>query len=282
MRTRQHLINKIPKTPLIAGLMLLLGDAGYGNPKTIRIATNEYPPYTTKSDKNLGFAAHIVSEAFRLQGIKATYGFFPDKRSYMLAKTGEFDATLLWAMREERKAHFHYGDWVTPADEEVFFYLKGKDFPWDPVAQDYTRIRGKVVGAIIGNNYGARFQTAEKKKIMEVIRVTKLSQSLKMLLNSRLDMIISPRRVGLISLKKHFPARMHRFAVKTAIQEKTEYDYLLISKKSKHAAFFLAAMNKGLRILKDSGRYRKIVDQYFPAPGKEGNKPGSQNTLHGF
>ena len=53
--------------------------------RTIRIATEEYPPYTSQNLNHFGIDAHIVSEAFKSQGIAVEYQFFPEARSFKLA-----------------------------------------------------------------------------------------------------------------------------------------------------------------------------------------------------
>ncbi|NQY94483.1 MAG: hypothetical protein HRT43_09980, partial [Campylobacteraceae bacterium] len=42
-------------------------------PKVIHISTEEYAPYTSSTMKHNGIAAHIISEAFKTQGITVIY-----------------------------------------------------------------------------------------------------------------------------------------------------------------------------------------------------------------
>ena len=85
---------------------LLLQNSRGQAQSTIRIATEEYPPYTSQNLNHFGIDAHIVSEAFKTQGITVEYHFFPGARSYKLARTGTYDATLPWANPQDPKATF--------------------------------------------------------------------------------------------------------------------------------------------------------------------------------
>ena len=91
--------------------LLLAGPAGTrafaeDAPKTISIASEEYPPYTSRKLKDFGVDAAIVSAAFRHVGIETRYEFFPGARSYILARVGSMDATLPWAKRKGREKDF--------------------------------------------------------------------------------------------------------------------------------------------------------------------------------
>lgn len=232
--------------------------------ETIRVATENYPPYVASNLKHYGVLGQIVTEAFKLEGINVEFNFFTGKRAYKLAKTGEYDATMPWARREERLKLFYYGEPVIESDHEVFFFRRGKKFKWDPKRQNYEDIRGFDIGAIIGYNYGPKFMEAEKKKIVSVSRMLEISQLFQMLLSGRLDLMISPERIALYELKTTID-KEKAMAIQSivAIDEPIEYDYLLISKKSKKGAHFFEAMNRGLRKLKESGRHNEIVNQFM-------------------
>ncbi len=70
---------------------------------TIRITNGEWEPYLSEHCYKYGLASHIVSEAFRLEGINVEWGFFPWKRSYEWAKDGSWDASAVWWPTKEAK-----------------------------------------------------------------------------------------------------------------------------------------------------------------------------------
>ena len=231
--------------------------------ETIRIATEDYPPYVAPNLENFGVLGQIASEAFRLEGIDVEFGFYPDARAFKNAATGRYDATMPWARRDERLAIFHYGEPLIESDREVFFHRQGFEFDWDPIKQNYEDIGGLHVGAIQGSNYGPKFQEAERKGIIKVNRVVDTATNFRMLSQKRIDLMISPERIALYALSTKIDKR-HRqnITLRLAIDEPVEYDYLLISKKSKKGVYFLDAMNRGLKKLKASGRYKLILDAF--------------------
>ncbi len=231
---------------------------------TILIATEDYPPYVAPDLKHYGVLGQIVSEAFALENIKVEFGFFPDNRAYWLSETGKWDATMPWARRTERLPLFHYGEPLIESDREVFFYRRGFSFTWDAKKQDYRDIAGLHVGAIQGSNYGPKFQAAEREGIISVSRVTRTEQNLLKLSEGRIDLMITPERIAIYAMNKVLStSERAKIRVALAIDEPVEYDYLLISKKSKRNEFFLKAMNNGLRKLKASGRHKAIIDAFM-------------------
>ena len=229
------------------------------NPKVINIATEEYKPFVSKDLKGNGFLARIVREAFKSQGISVELNIVPAARGYNMTKAGKYDGTFPWAKRKERLDHFYYGEPILESDIEVFFYLKGTEFKWDPKKQDYNQLKGLTIGGIEGANYGDAFTEAEKKGIIKVSRVTSTAQNFKMLLNKRIDLMITPKTIAEYILHNDFIGLKSKITQRLAIDEPVEYDYLLISKKSKHGKFFYDAMNKGLKEIKANGAYDKIL-----------------------
>ena len=235
------------------------------NPKLIRISTEEYAPFISKNLNHNGFLAQVVTEAFEIEGIKTQFEFLPAVRSLESAKTGEYDASIPWAKRKERLELFYFGEPVIESDTEAFFYLEGKDFEWDPQLQDYSLLKGKIIGAISSANYGEKFMNAEKSGIIKVDRVAYTHQNLMKLAAGRIDIMISPKIIALHDIKQSIEEEPDFKSIrsKTAIKEAVEYDYLIISKNAPNGALFNEAFNKGLKKLKSSGRYKELYEQFI-------------------
>ena len=223
----------------------------------------EYPPFTTQTLENQGLLSQIVTEAFALENKKVKFEFYPDARALELAKLGRVDGSVPWAKRSERLEHFYYGEPVFKADDEVFFHKKGKKFHWNPNTQDFKAIENYRIGAIIGFNYGKKFQEAEAKKLIQVIRLKQESQAFNMLNIDRIDLFISPKTVGLYELANNLnSSEREKIGFTLAIQKPPSFDYLIISKKAKRGKEAFEAMNRGLKKLKASGRYKEIRDEF--------------------
>lgn len=231
---------------------------------SIKIASSEYPPYSSEHLKDFGIDNRIVKEAFALVGVKVEYDFFPSARSFKMAKTGIYDATMPWAKREGIEKYFYYSAPIIQSDTEYFYYLKDTKFKWDIQEQQYQNIKDLRVGAILGNNYGKKFQNAEKEGTIKVVRVTNEIQSLKQLLLKRVDLVSCKKRVCDYILKTKFPKNQINL-IKSRIQIKHigEYDYLLFSKKSEKSKQLKELFSKGLILLKLSKKYKQIIDDDF-------------------
>ena len=96
-----------------------------------------------------GIAGRIITEAFRLHGIRTEFEFYPWKRAFMLAQEGEYDGTALWFKNSARESAFYFTEPVI-TEKFVFFHLKSQPLKW----QTPDDLRGKVLGGLLGFSYG--------------------------------------------------------------------------------------------------------------------------------
>ncbi len=232
--------------------------------KVVRLAVEEYAPFTSEKLPGKGLLSIVVREAFELEGISSEITFYPGSRAFNEALTGSSDGTYNWADREERHKHFYYSDWLMVAEKELFFFKKGHKFRWDAKKQDYSELAGKSIAANIGYNYGVKFQEAEKNKIINVFRVSTMEQAFSMLLAGRVEMYIHFDMVGRHFVNNNLTAEQKSQVDDIlAFDRPTEYDYVLFSRKAKNGKYFLEAFNRGLKKLKESGRYEQIFRTWF-------------------
>ena len=220
----------------------------------IRITNGEWPPYLSEDLKYYGLASRIVEEAFKLEGIRVEWSFFPWKRSFDLAKFGEWHASAIWFHSPEREEDFYLGGPVLMFSH-VFFYLKEKQFSWNSVA-DLARYS---IDATIEYDYGQEFMEAEKSGKIKVDWVVSDEMNFTKLFADRIDIFPCDVEVGFSMLHKNFSPEevalidFHPKAVRH------EPGYLLFSKRLEENKFFLEVFNRGLEKLKASGRYYEFV-----------------------
>jgi len=230
----------------------------------VRLAVEEYAPFTGEKLRGKGLLSIVVREAFELEGIQSEITFYPGRRAYEDTRQGSSDGTYNWADREERHEHFYYSDKLMVAERELFFFRKGENFDWDPRKQDYAALAGSSLVANIGYNYGPKFQEAEKNKVITVHRVSSMKQAFDMVLAGRVKMYIHFDMVGREFVNtKLSVTQKSQIDAKLAIDGPVEYDYVLFSKKSINGKFFWQAFNKGLKKLRASGRYGQIFEKWF-------------------
>jgi len=223
--------------------------------ENLKLTNGEWPPFLSKDLKHYGVASHIVSEAFKNAGDEVKYGFFPWKRAFSSAQDGDnWIGSVIWSRSEERETNFLYSDPVI-ISKQVFFHRKGFDFDWN----SYDDLGKYKIGAAIGYFYGDEIENAEKDGKLRLSRISKEENNFKKLMASRIDLVVATIDVGYELLYKHFtPAQAALVTNHSKVTRETGY-HLIVSKKSSNAQAIIDRFNKGLKELKASGRYEKMV-----------------------
>jgi polar amino acid transport system substrate-binding protein len=249
---------------LILCLLLAIFNAGLmaeDIPRTIFLANEEYPPYTSENLKDYGVTSAIVTAAFRLEGIKTQYQFLPSARAYYMTRLGEFDGTVPWAKREGREQYFFYSDPVIEVDKEYFYSLKETSLAWDADTSEISDLENVKIATVIGYNYSDKLQNAEKSHQLQTVRLDSLKQGFSMLLAGRVDTVVSKKIVAEQVLIKDFTQEQRaKLTLIPVSNNKSSHDYLLISRQAKHAEYFLDAFNHGLKKLHASGEYQHLMN----------------------
>ena len=223
-------------------------------PRVIHLTNGEWPPYLSKSLPNGGPSSQVIVEAFRLQGIEVIWGWYPWARSYILAKEGEYDGTVIWSVNEERNEYFLY---TVPVLEEkrVLFHLVTKPIEWRTM-NDLSKYE---IGATVGYQYSKDFQEAEAQGILKVRRIAKESNNFKMLIANRVDLVIATYRVGYALIASKLSENEGNMITHNNRYVDIQHWSVLISKKSQYGDYFIEQFNYGFKKLVESGRYDEIM-----------------------
>jgi polar amino acid transport system substrate-binding protein len=221
----------------------------------VRITNGEWAPFQSKNAKHYGYYSHIVTEAFRLVGVKIEYGFFPWKRAYMYAESGEkWDGGIAWALSEEREKLFYFSDPIAK-NCAVFFYLKSQKFDW----QTEDDLQGHKFGGTGGDLGLKKLEEIKKKGIQfQIQEVTTDLQNFRKLVLGRINVFPCMRDVGLRIIRKEFSSEV---AESITYHKKPLYCstiHAIFSKKSKKSKRFVELYNKGLKLLHESGKFDQL------------------------
>lgn len=222
--------------------------------KTIRLTNGEWQPYLSEDAPHLGFASHVVTEAFALVGVKVEYGFFPWARAYKLAADGTWDGTAVWLDSEERREHFHYSDAVVPS-KVAFFHLKDSGFDW----KSFEDLRDVKVGGTLKYAYGDEFDAAEKAGIIKTDRAQNDQLGLKKLLKGRIEVFPGEIMVTYAQIRDSLSKDEIAMITHHAKHIHEQSQYLLLSKKVPGNEKLRDLFNEGLKKLKASGKYDQII-----------------------
>ncbi len=240
---------------MIAVLLLFnLTHRAFAEEITVRLTNGEWPPYQSEHLEHAGIASRIVCEAFALEGIHVEYGFYPWNRSYMLAKKGEWDGTLVWSYSEERAKDFYYSDPVIHSTW-VFFHLKTTSFAWNTIDD----LKDFKIGGTIGYFYDKDLQETEETGKIAMHRIGEDEQNFILLLKKRIQIFPQDTNVGYTTLSSLFSREEAQLFTHHPRPIKAEPFFLILSKKIERNKELIAIFNRGLKQLQESGK----VDQYL-------------------
>ena len=223
---------------------------------TVRVATGEFPPYLSASLKDNGYISRIIKESFRLEGIEVVFTYYPWKRSYEMVRKGEADATPFWVKTAERERLFflsspiettHYG----------YFYLKKNKFS----QRTPDQLKALKIGITNGYSYGLTFDTAKKNHQLIIDSAPTDEVNLKKLLAGRIDLFAADLMLGQYLIKTTLSTTEASQVEPYPRPFASENGYLLISRNTPFAREIAVRFNSGLKKLKQSGAYAKILSE---------------------
>jgi polar amino acid transport system substrate-binding protein len=219
----------------------------------ITLTNGEWLPLQSEHLPGYGVLSRVVSEAFALEGVTVHYLFRPWPRAMAEAQDGPAQGAVVWSKGKPgsaRNRHFVYSD-VMFEGKAVFFHRTGFPFTWKTYA-DLAKFR---IGGVAGYEYD--FETTPGVRID---RAPTEYLSMRKLLAERFDVYPTIREVGLYTLRTGFPAEeaaaislYHGQAYKL-----TRY-HLILPRRLAGTPRYLGLFNKGLRRLRDSGRYAQLM-----------------------
>ncbi len=236
----------------IASLLLIV--SSFTEAETVRIAGEEWSPFSSKSLPNQGLMNHIISDAFAVHGVEVEFGYFPTKRSLELVKQGEWDASGGWSPIEDRANDYYF---TNPIFEEtiVLFHRKDLEFDWNQI-EDLKKWRIGATGSLY---YGEAFKIAEASGDYTISRVPEDLINMRKLLHGRIDLFPFTLEAGIQSLQDSFTKEQREqitYHKKPILKGPL---VLLVSKKIDNAEEIVEWFNSGIEIIRESGNY----DSYF-------------------
>lgn len=223
--------------------------------ESILIMSDDYEPYTSSQKQGSGVILDIVRQAFATKDILVKYKFAPWKRCEKMVETGEAFGAIPYFKTQERLQNYNFSDPIIYS-YNTFFYNKKKlpnGFTWNTL-EDF---QGYRMGGILGYWYMSAFERAG----LTVDEVRSDKQNLEMLIAQRIDFTIIDKLTGMQLLMEHFPDDMQTIGILDKPESFLKF-YVMISRTYPKAAEFTEQLNYGLKKLKVSREYYKILEQY--------------------
>jgi len=222
--------------------------------ETIRITNGEWQPYMSQYSYEYGINSHVISEAYRLEGIKVEWGFFSWKRAY---ESSEFctpwQASATWWPTQQIKERFLISEPIS-STSFVFFHLKNREIEWER----FEDLEGQKIGITAAYHYGDEFMRYIKTNSMDIEQVLSDEENIRKLFKGEIDLFPNDLDVGYAQIRNLLPDdhvalidyHPREFARTTL--------HLIISKRCENAQYLVDKFNTGFARLKSSGRFEQM------------------------
>lgn len=221
----------------------------------VRLSNQEYPPYLGETLPGYGLLSRVVSAAFRLENVRVGYVFYPNNRALESARAGAVDGSLGWAVTPERQRDLLYSDTVMTL-RMVFFQRAERTIAWRTLA-DLAPYR---IGVTAGNSYSDEFARLQAGGLLHVESAADDLSNFRKLLVGHIDLFPIDAEVGSMLLARQFGVEQRRQLTFSARSFWSAEMHVVISRKSHDAVELVARFNRGLKRLRASGEYARLID----------------------
>lgn len=222
--------------------------------QTVRIAASEYAPYNYMENGQVtGISAEVVRRVLEETGITLPIKLYPWPRAYKMALSGPTTLIFPVSRISERENLLKWVGTISPQDT----YLYGLAAREDIVLNRLEDARVYRIGCV---REDFTLSYLQSRSIPVEIVNFKEELNIRMLLAKRLDLIpfTEPAFVHRIQTLGISPSR---FDKKYHLKEISSDFYMAFSKDTPDA--LVERFGRGLRAIKASGEYQKIVDSFL-------------------
>lgn len=212
--------------------------------------TDPWPPYVINEHE--GLTIELLNAAFNVKGDQLEVVLAPWNRVYRDVLNANADALITAWLTDERKKLFHHSE-AYYSNRLVFIKRAGDKFQY----KDLKSLDGKLVGVISGYAYNEAFNKATN---FHKPNVSNLITNLNALVAKRIDLTLDDHAVALYTIMNNsFDSGMIEFVEKPL---STNGVYVLVSFKNPKHKRIIDNFNYGLKQIKQSGLYDKILKKY--------------------
>lgn len=222
--------------------------------ETLKIATGEYPPWTTDSLPHNGYINQIVEQAFKVEGIDVEFHFMPWKRALEATRLGHFHASSYWGYMVERLQDFYHSD-ALHTESFVFFHRKSlSPLSWKKLAD----LSQYAIGATRGYTYTEEFWSMAEQDLLRVSIADDDVTNLQRLVEGQIDLFPLSHETGKYLLKQHFTAEQAGLVDVNLEPLNLNQDFILFSRQIPNNETYLEAFNRGLKKLQRENKLAPI------------------------
>lgn len=223
---------------------------------TLQIVTGEWPPYVSKSKKDLGFITKIVRRSFEKSNVSISIQFDSWARSRKMLDSNTIFASYPWYYIEDNLNKYKTTVPIIKAEEKLMYLKTNQKVP--KTYEKVSELRNLKIGGIRGYSH----MEVLKKCDVDPEASVKDSNAVKNLYNGRIDVLAINPLVAQDVIRIEYPEEEDQFA----FIEKPIIDLrgmgLLINKEYPDADKYIKLFNQGFSELIESGEYDEILEEY--------------------
>lgn len=242
--------------PLILAVWLVLPVARALGDESVVLVTNEYVPYVNTTEGDRGVLTEIIVAAFNEVGVEVDIRFRPWRRCALLVETGEVFGAYPYAVTEKRRRYALFSDEIWRC-RNVFFFHRGR-FP----GYDFTSLDAMKDMRIAGTS-GNYYEEIFEEHGFDVDYAPGETSGVRKIWEMRADLFAESELVGWTLIQRLFPRNMSMFG-STPTPWNVNPQTVMVSKAYPGAEELLRRFNQGLRRIRESGVYDRLVDRYLP------------------
>jgi polar amino acid transport system substrate-binding protein len=193
-----------------AGLLLTV-PALAAEPPVLRFATEEWPPFFSRSLPGGGLTGALIGAVVTRMGQAAQIDYFPWKRAMEVGLHDARYAGVVAMLRNPEREKLCYFSSAVGSRQMVLAYLKDR-----PVsATALTDLRGTRIGTVAGYSNGEQFDALARSGVIKVEEGTSDQINLRKLFARRFaGMVIEKRMLRyLLAAGRYTPAQRERVAI---------------------------------------------------------------------
>ncbi|KZN53241.1 substrate-binding periplasmic protein [Pseudoalteromonas luteoviolacea] len=228
----------------------------FADAKTLRIVTLEYPPYQyLENNTPKGVGVEIVTEVFKRLNQPITIQFLPWGRAIRELQSGHADGIFTIYFSKTRERTMLYSEEVLIMQSVSIFTKKDTDIKLNGNIRELSEMR---VGLVRNVSYGRQIDAAIKSGVIDqIVETNSGTQSFKLLLADRVDVVISNKLGGMDILRR---LGIQSTVVPTPLYELPIPSYFAFAKNTKGKKLKIK-FDKALQAMKADGTYDAIINQ---------------------
>ena len=180
----------------------MIASPSLSEPRTMRIASGEYAPFTGRALPDQGTVNHYIQTIADHAGIALEFDYMPWKRALESTRAGKYDGTSYWLFDQDRAADFlHVGPVV---HDRVAFFVRADSPLQDWV--DFETIRDLRIGVVPGYTYTPELWARGADGTVTLTEAPSDEANLRKLLAGRIDLFAMTDQVAWHLIQSAFDA----------------------------------------------------------------------------